>query len=372
MFSIDILALGLAVAVLAILGVVIFLSNRKSVTGSSFLLFSLAAIVYALLNYLSYQSTSSHQALWLIRGVIFSAIWYAYALFQLLYVFPEEQKTFPWQYKRILIPLVTLTELLILTPLVFESINGEVIKGEAARVNVGPAVPLFALMASFLVFGAFVMLGRKVRNANPLEKKRFSLVLVGTTITYSLIIIFNLILPLGFHNVDFIPFAPIFTFPFIFFTSYAIIKHHLLDVKVIATQLITFSLWLLLLVRAILAQDLSERIIAWPTFTASVIVGILLIRSVLQEVGTREKMEEMAVKLEVANEELKKLDIAKSDFISIASHQLRTPLTIIKGYISMMREGTFGKITKKVQDPLDKVYISNERLINLVADLLDL
>jgi signal transduction histidine kinase len=107
-------------------------------------------------------------------------------------------------------------------------------------------------------------------------------------------------------------------------------------------------------------------------FIGSLALGILLIRSVLQEVKLRERMEKLAVDLEVANADLKRLDEAKSDFISIASHQLRTPLSIIKGYISMMREGTFGQLADRVRDPLEKVYVSNERLINLVNDLLDL
>jgi len=75
--------------------------------------------------------------------------------------------------------------------------------------------------------------------------------------------------------------------------------------------------------------------------------------------------------LRKANIKLKKLDQAKSEFISIASHQLRTPLTVIKGYISMMLENNFGKLSKKMKDPMIKVYESNERLIKLVEGLLD-
>lgn len=76
--------------------------------------------------------------------------------------------------------------------------------------------------------------------------------------------------------------------------------------------------------------------------------------------------------LRKANEQLKKLDEAKSEFISIASHQLRTPLTVIKGYISMMLEGNFGELTKPEKESLEKVFESNERLINLVENLLNI
>lgn len=72
-----------------------------------------------------------------------------------------------------------------------------------------------------------------------------------------------------------------------------------------------------------------------------------------------------------ANEKLKKLDVAKSEFISIASHQLRTPLTAIKGYISMMIEGDFGELTPVEKEALEKVFNSNERLIKLVENLLN-
>jgi len=82
------------------------------------------------------------------------------------------------------------------------------------------------------------------------------------------------------------------------------------------------------------------------------------------------EVEKATRELKEAYEELKKLDKAKSEFISIASHQLRTPLTAIKGYISMMREKIYGKPPEKMEKPLENIYLSNERLIKLVNDLL--
>lgn len=86
----------------------------------------------------------------------------------------------------------------------------------------------------------------------------------------------------------------------------------------------------------------------------------------------KKEVKRATAELRSANATLKKLDVAKSDFISIASHQLRTPLTIIKGYVSMLLEGTFGELNQKEADPLKKVYQSNERLIQLVENLLNI
>ncbi len=86
----------------------------------------------------------------------------------------------------------------------------------------------------------------------------------------------------------------------------------------------------------------------------------------------KKEVKKATAELRVMNEKLKELDAAKSEFISIASHQLRTPLTVIKGYISMILEGNFGKLGIKEKDPLEKVYESNERLIQLVENLLNI
>lgn len=72
-----------------------------------------------------------------------------------------------------------------------------------------------------------------------------------------------------------------------------------------------------------------------------------------------------------SNTQLQRLDEAKDEFISMASHQLRTPLTSIKGYISMMLEGDMGKITKEQQRVLEEAFMSSERMVRLIGDFLN-
>lgn len=67
----------------------------------------------------------------------------------------------------------------------------------------------------------------------------------------------------------------------------------------------------------------------------------------------------------------KEIDLAKTEFVSLASHQLRTPLTTIKWYSEMLLGGKLGKLTDKQNEYLDELYNGNQRMINLVNDLLD-
>lgn len=83
------------------------------------------------------------------------------------------------------------------------------------------------------------------------------------------------------------------------------------------------------------------------------------------------KVEEATDKYRRANAKLKALDETKDDFISMASHQLRTPLTSVKGYISMVLEGDAGSITPTQRKMLDQAFVSSQRMVFLIADLLN-
>ncbi len=85
----------------------------------------------------------------------------------------------------------------------------------------------------------------------------------------------------------------------------------------------------------------------------------------------QQKVDEATLKLRRANEKLRALDETKDDFISMASHQLRTPLTSVKGYLSMVLEGDTGKITKTQKDMLGQAFFSSQRMVYLIADLLN-
>lgn len=88
-------------------------------------------------------------------------------------------------------------------------------------------------------------------------------------------------------------------------------------------------------------------------------------------VTLQQKIDDATKELQKTNEKLKALDEAKDDFISMASHQLRTPLTSIKGYISMILEGDAGDINEQQRSFLNQAFTSSQRMVYLIADLLN-
>ena len=88
--------------------------------------------------------------------------------------------------------------------------------------------------------------------------------------------------------------------------------------------------------------------------------------------GTLEQRVSSAThELRTSNAQLHRLDEAKDEFISMASHQLRTPLTSIKGYLSMLIEGDVGEVTKEQKHMLSEAFVSSERMVRLIGDFLN-
>ena len=368
--NLDLLSVGMAIVGTVLLGFVVYISNPSSITNKTFFLFSLTTGLLGLSNYISYQPQSEDLILWVARFIMFLAALFSFFFFLLAYVFPEQKRKLSTSIKYGLIPLVIFTAFLSLTPLVFSGVK--LTSGEIPRPVIGLGISIHTVVALFCVFVGVVILIKKSRKAVDIERARYRLLLLGVALTFALIIVFNFLFPVFLEDSRFIPLSSLFIFPFVAFTSYAILKHKLFNVRVAGTAVLVFLLSVVTFFEVILEGDLALIIYRSSILILVLVFGVLLIRGVMREVEQREKLAELNKKLQAAYEEVDRLSKAKSEFISIASHQLRTPLSAIKGYISMIIEGTYGRLPEKSKRPLANVYQSNERLINLVNNLLDI
>lgn len=116
-------------------------------------------------------------------------------------------------------------------------------------------------------------------------------------------------------------------------------------------------------------------ITALETIDEELVIAIQNAQSV-QEVrelnaNLEQRISNATKELRTSNKQLQKLDEAKDEFISMASHQLRTPLTSIKGYISMLIEGDLGELTDDQKYVLNEAFVSSERMVRLIGDFLN-
>lgn len=97
---------------------------------------------------------------------------------------------------------------------------------------------------------------------------------------------------------------------------------------------------------------------------------LLAIEDVTDEWKLKLDTEEMTKNLISQRDKLQSLNDAKDEFISLASHQLRTPATAVKQYVGMLQMGYEGQLTKDQLDMLGVAYKHNERQLEIIEDLL--
>jgi signal transduction histidine kinase len=144
-----------------------------------------------------------------------------------------------------------------------------------------------------------------------------------------------------------------------------------LDFRGIATQLIALTVWVTILANILLTTDGIEAQYSIGIFLASVVIGVFLIKSLFEETRYQEIVSKLIKRLQNNNTELRRLDEQKTEFVSLASHQLRGPLAVIHGYLSMILDGDYGNIPEEAREPLYRSLRSSKALSLLINDYLD-
>jgi len=174
----------------------------------------------------------------------------------------------------------------------------------------------------------------------------------------------------GFY--EFNLWGPLGMLVFLGMLFYLIIKFKTFNSKLIGSNVLIFSLWCLT-GSLLFIQDIStSHAVTAVTLIISIILGIFMIESVRREVRQRERIESLAKDLSSANDRLLELDRQKSEFVSLATHQLRAPLTAMKGYSSLILEGEMGVIEPETKQAVSRIYDSANTLTNIVNDYLNI
>ncbi|MFH1462066.1 MAG: histidine kinase dimerization/phospho-acceptor domain-containing protein, partial [bacterium] len=343
------------------LGTWVYLANRKKKTNQTFFILALFLILWVSSAYLCNFLTKDYIALFWAKigygaGTLF--LLFIYLFFN---YFPREEKQLPILSKLAIIICLFLFFFSTFTNFVVKSVK---ITSWGTLPVLGDGQVIF--LGLILVLGLLVVFQflAKYLGLTKEEKFKAQYLLVGLLIFIIMNLFFNIGLPFWQKTPQYYQFGNYSAIFFLGFTAFAIVKRELFGMKVVLTALLVGLTAILLFSDILIFTELLWlRIFKILILAAFLGLGYSLIRSVTKEIKQREELEKLTWDLEKANVELTRLDKTKSEFISIASHQLRTPLTSIKGYISMILEKSYGQPPEKMARPLENIYTSNERLI---------
>jgi signal transduction histidine kinase len=354
--NLDLLSVGIAVAGMGLLGFVILFNNIQSATNRAFFYFTSASVFWSIANYSYYQFPAGDTALWLLRVVMFFAIWHAFTFFHLASSFPNDDYSQSWWHTYVVVPLTGVVSILTLTPYVFERINVIGLDGKIGGVQNGPAIPFFGMLIFALIILSVWKLVRKTIKTSKDQRRPYSLMLSGMVITFVLLLTFNFFIPAVFNNPRFIPLGALFLLPFVVMTSYSIFRHHLFNLKVATTAFLGFMVTIFSFVNIVYSSSTSAIIV---NVTAFVIVLIGSIKIVKDTLNLRNLTEE----LQATNER-------QEGLIHFIGHEVKGFLTKDAGTFASLIEDDFGPLPEAAKSFTERALENTRQGVESVSAIL--
>lgn len=151
---------------------------------------------------------------------------------------------------------------------------------------------------------------------------------------------------------------------------YLIVRYQMFNVRVLTVQILVSALVFLVAAEFFLMGGLIEKAVIGITLTLTVVLGRFLVRTTEAEVKRKEELEAITRELESANVRLTELDTLKSQIFSFASHQLRTPITAIRGFSYLITEQYDKLSPERIKEMVGKIRVSSDRMVAIINDFL--
>lgn len=281
----------------------------------------------------------------------------------------------------LIISASTFYVLIILNFLLVKSVTSFTTFGFTA--NFGPFIFIWFIYLFCLIFMLVYTPFKAIKNVNDLRKKQILYYFFGVALYGTWKISTIVILPyLGFSNLIFA--STLGTIFLLGFTSYAIIKYNLMNIRSLLFYSLIYSLTIVAIIAFLLllmstGSFLFAQSTTWPVYVMAFLISVILFyigRLFFLEKRDLEKtkvnLTESLKKSEESRLKVEAIEKMKTEFVSLAAHQLRTPLSVIKWSANSLKDKKLGKLAKKQTDIVESISDNNEKLILIVNNLLDI
>lgn len=368
--ELDFLLVTLIIVVNIFLSVLVYLTDKKSWTNKIFSLFIFSVTLWILTAFLADSSKNEIYNTLFSKFAYASVVLSAINLFYFSFNYPTETKIKAVYNAWIILIGVPLFILTFTTNMVVSGIKSEPWGFTIIFGNLYYFFLIYILSSVLHSIIRFVLMWRKTKGE---DKKKLIYLFIGLAIFILTSAFINFGLRAIVHSDEYYKLGNYSIIIFVSFVAFAIIKHKLFNIKVILTQTATGVVVLALLVQTLLSKSSSQWIINIIVLSLVSYGGYLLIKSVQDEIKKKEKLQELTTQLAQANAHLQELDKMKTEFVSLASHELFTPVSAIEGNLSMVLDEKLIEVKNaKLSQYLDRIYKSAKRLARLIADMLNI
>ncbi len=348
----------------------IYSANSKKKINKTFIMMAFFMLIWVDFAYFARLSSQSNVALFWIKIAWAVTIPLFATLYFFVIHFIKEEKKHKILNKIVLSIGVFSFFITLFTDLIVKDIKS---KQVWSKLIYGDAIMVFYGLVLFLSFLILFFLLKKYFHFSKVEKVKTQYFLIGILIFLFMNMVFNIIYPFFLGISKYYQLGDYSTVVPLCFIAYAITRHKLMGIKPLLSSILVALIAILLALDIfIFTPNFFLQLFKGLIFVIFLYFGYLLVKSVLDKIKRSEELERLDFELARANAELKRISRSKTEFISMASHQLRTPLAAIKGYSSMLVEGDYGKFEKKGERVLKNILISTERLIKIINDLLNI
>ena len=344
-----------------------FVAAHKPRTKTTALFFGLTMwlTVWTVARYFEGQSAPDAAPLFL-RLEFIAAVFIAYFFYVFACNFPAPRRA--TLSERLMVVPAVMFAILAFNSLLFKNPD---FSGPMADYDFGILYGLFLTYLFLAVGGGVAHLVRKLRASDPIGRAQLSYALFGLALTTATALVFSVLLS-GLVPASVSRFGLYGMLFFVGFTTVAVTRHHLMNLETVATEAIVSSILIVLALETLLSLSTTEFLFRAVFFWLVAVFGLLLIRSSLEAAKRSYEAELFRHRLDELQHRFSMLERARTEFISIASHQLRTPLTVIKGYLSLAIEGVYGASTDSVAMALQRAFQQVEQTIRLIDNLLSI
>ncbi len=339
------------------LGIVVLLHGGKSRMNFTFILFTFVIAIWLFGTFMMFLEKNS-----VARVIFWDKFVYAGVVFVpvILYHFGLALLDDTSRRRRFLLIfgyLASTVFLMLIPTNLF--VNGIFVYGWGVHTRAQPLHSVFlAYFATYLLLWFRMVYIHYRRSPDLLELEKVRLIFIGFA--------FLALGSVGFlpaYGISVYPFSYLSGLVFVTILAYTIFKFQLFDVKIVVAELLTFMIWIAVLIQVVMTDTLQGKVLGGMVLSAVIILGVFLIRSVDREVEQREKIQKLAEELEATNER-------QEGLIHFIGHEVKGFLTKAEGAFAALIDGDFGQLPEELKPFVEHSLAETRQGVDSVSNIL--